>query len=48
MGQDDLNFDEMNLSDRLAVVRTILGADRTLLASGRTALSLIAFGFTIY
>ena len=43
-----INPEELNLSERLAVARTILGADRTLLAWVRTSLSLISFGFTIY
>lgn len=39
---------ELNLSERLAVLRTLLAADRSLLAWVRTSLSLTGFGFTIY
>jgi len=39
---------ELKLGDRLALDRTRMGADRTLMAWVRTALSLISFGFTIY
>ncbi len=39
---------ELKLNDRLAIDRTRLAADRSLMAWVRTALSLIAFGFTIY
>ena len=42
------NPEELRLSEKLAIERTIMGADRTLMASERTALSLISFGFTIY
>lgn len=35
-------------SDELALERTVMSADRTLMAWTRTALSLISFGFTIY
>ena len=35
-------------SDELALQRTVMAADRTLMAWTRTALSLITFGFTIY
>ncbi len=39
---------ELKLSDRLAIDRTRLAAERSLMAWVRTALSMIAFGFTIY
>jgi len=48
MGKEVINLEELKMGDRLAVERTIMGADRTLLASVRTSLSLISFGFTIY
>jgi putative membrane protein len=48
MQQEAINLDELKLSDRLAVARTVMGADRTLMASVRTSLSLISFGFTIF
>jgi len=40
--------EELKFSDKLAIERTILAADRSLLAWVRTSLSLIGFGFTIY
>jgi putative membrane protein len=40
--------EQLKLSDYLAIERTILASDRSLLAWVRTSLSLIAFGFTIY
>jgi putative membrane protein len=40
--------EQLKLSDRLAIERTILASDRSLLAWVRTSLSLIGFGFTIY
>jgi putative membrane protein len=48
MKQEVFNLAELSLSDRLAVARTIMSADRTLMAWVRTALSMIGFGFTIY
>ena len=48
MGDEVINLDELKLSDRLAVARTVLAADRTLLAWVRTSMSLITFGFTLY
>lgn len=39
---------ELKLNDRLAIDRTRLAAERSLMAWIRTALSMIAFGFTIY
>ncbi len=39
---------ELKLNDQLAIDRTRLAAERSLMAWIRTALSMIAFGFTIY
>jgi len=39
---------ELKLSDQLAIDRTRFAAERSLMAWIRTALSMIAFGFTIY
>ena len=43
-----MNDTEIKLADILARDRTKMAADRSLLAWVRTALSMIAFGFTIY
>jgi len=48
MKPEAARLDEMKVGDRLALERTAMAADRTLLAWVRTALSSIAFGFTIY
>jgi len=40
--------EELKLNDQLAIDRTRLAAERSLMAWIRTALSMIAFGFTIY
>jgi len=40
--------EELKLNDRLAIDRTRFAAERSLMAWIRTALSMIAFGFTIY
>jgi putative membrane protein len=39
---------ELKTSDILALDRTRMAAERTLMAWVRTALSMIGFGFTIY
>jgi inner membrane protein YidH len=39
---------ELKLSDRLAVERTVLAADRSMLAGVRTSLNFIGFGFAIF
>ncbi len=39
---------ELKLADRLALERTVLAADRSMLSAVRTSLNFIAFGFTIY
>jgi putative membrane protein len=43
-----LDDPDLKLSDRLALRRTLLSADRTLLSWVRTAIAFIGFGFTIY
>lgn len=40
--------EELKLTDQLAIDRTRFAAERSLMAWIRTALSMIAFGFTIY
>ncbi|MCB0726994.1 MAG: DUF202 domain-containing protein [Ignavibacteriae bacterium] len=51
--QDDLEKNqqqfetELKISDKLAVGRTVLAQERTLMATVRTSVSLISFGFTI-
>lgn len=48
-GKEENQFtQELKLGDKLAVERTIMAADRTMLAGVRTSMSLIAFGFTIF
>ncbi len=39
---------ELKLSDRLAVERTVLAADRSMLSVVRTSTNFIGFGFAIY
>jgi putative membrane protein len=39
---------EIGYSTKLSIQRTVMAADRTLMAWIRTALSMISFGFTIY
>jgi len=48
MAEGKINQEGLKASDRLAIERTILAADRTMLAWVRTAVSLITFGFTIF
>ena len=48
MGEEVINLGELTLGDKLAVERTIMGADRTLLAWVRTSLSTVSFGFTLF
>ena len=38
---------ELKIGDRLALTRTALAQERTLMASARTSISLVSFGFTI-
>ena len=39
---------ELKLADKLAIERTVLAEDRTMLAGVRTSMSFIGFGFTIF
>ena len=48
MEENGINPEDLKLSDKLAVERTIWAADRTMLAGVRTSLSFIGFGFTIF
>lgn len=48
MGDPKQEQQELKASDELAIERTILAEDRSLLAWVRTSLSLIGFGFTIF
>jgi putative membrane protein len=48
MEQEAIKPAELKLSDRLALERTRMAADRTILAWVRTSISFIGFGFTIY
>ena len=47
-GQNRPADDHGQYRTHLAVLRTLMGADRSLMAWIRTALSLVGFGFTIY
>jgi uncharacterized membrane protein YidH (DUF202 family) len=40
--------EELKLTDKLAVERSVFAADRSMLAGVRTSLNFIGFGFTIY
>ena len=48
MEKDIIKIEDLKLSDRLALERTIQAEGRSLLAWVRTSLSLIGFGFTIF
>lgn len=48
MEKDFIKFEELKISDKLALERTIQAEGRSLLAWLRTSLSLIGFGFTIF
>ena len=48
MENEIIKIEELKLSDRLALERTIQAEGRSLLAWVRTSLSLIGFGFTIF
>ena len=48
MENDIINFEELKISDKLALERTIQAEGRSLLAWVRTSLSLIGFGFTLF
>lgn len=39
---------ELTLTDKLAIERTVFSADRTMLSGVRTSISFIGFGFTIF
>ncbi len=46
--EEEIKHEDLKMSDKLALERTVLAADRTMLAWVRTAVSLISFGFTIF
>ena len=46
--QEAILFDELKLSEKLAIDRTVMAADRSMLAGVRTSVSFIGFGFTIF
>jgi putative membrane protein len=48
MEKDIINIEELKISDKLSIERTIQSEGRSLLAWVRTSLSLIGFGFTIF
>ena len=39
---------ELKLADKLALERTVMAADRTMLSGVRTSMAFIGFGFTIF
>ena len=43
----DNDTSELKIGDKLALTRTALAQERTIMASTRTSVSLISFGFTI-
>jgi putative membrane protein len=47
--KEEIQFtQELKLADKLAVERTVMAADWTMLAGVRTSMALIGFGFTIF
>ena len=48
MEENGIKPEDLKLSDKLSVERTVLAADRTMPAGVRTSLSFIGFGFTIF
>jgi putative membrane protein len=47
-GQENQFRQELKLADKLAIERTVLAADNTMLAGVRTSIAFISFGFTIF
>ena len=43
-----MEHQQLGVRERLALMRTVLAADRSLMAWVRTAMALISFGFTIF
>jgi putative membrane protein len=48
MEKDIIKTEDLKISDKLAVERTVQAVGRSLLAWVRTSLSLIGFGFTLF